>query len=65
MFRHADVCVLCASGDSPQCCVLHDFQFVNAGRECKERPSVCRYVCLYFLAALVFVCVDVMVMSSA
>ena len=25
----------------------------------------CRYVCIYFLAALVPVCVDVIVMSSA
>ena len=25
----------------------------------------CRYGCIYFLATLVFVCVDVMVMSSA
>ena len=24
------VCVLCASCGSAQCCVLHDFQFVNA-----------------------------------
>ena len=26
------VCVLCASYGSSQCCVLHDLQFVNAGR---------------------------------
>ena len=26
------VCVLCASCDSSQCCILHDLQFVNAGR---------------------------------
>ena len=32
------VCVLCASCVSSQCCILHDFQFVNAGRECKRRP---------------------------
>ena len=32
------VCVLCASGGSSQCCVLHDMQFVNAGRRCKMRP---------------------------
>ena len=25
-----DICVLCASCGSPQCCVLHDLQFVNA-----------------------------------
>ena len=29
------VCVLCASCGSSQCCVLHDLQFVNAGRGCK------------------------------
>ena len=28
-------------------------------------PCKCRYSCMYFLAALVLVCVDVMVMSSA
>ena len=28
------VCVLCASCGSSQCCVLHDLQFVNAGRGC-------------------------------
>ena len=27
--------------------------------------TLCRYGCMYFLAALVLVCVDVMVMSSA
>ena len=32
------VCVLCASCDSYQCWVLHDFQFVNAGRGCNRRP---------------------------
>ena len=26
------VCVLCASYGSPQCCVLHDLQFVYVGR---------------------------------
>ena len=31
------VCVLCASCGSSQCCVLHDFQFVNASRGCKSR----------------------------
>ena len=31
------VCVLCASWGSSQCCVLHDLQFVNAGRGCKRR----------------------------
>ena len=32
MFRHADGVCLCESRGSPQCCVLHDLQFVNAGR---------------------------------
>ena len=32
------VCVLCASCGSSQCCVLHDLQFVNAGRGCNMRP---------------------------
>ena len=31
---------------------------------CPVKP-LCRYGCMYFLAALVLVCVDVMVMSSA
>ena len=26
------VCVLCAYCGSSQCCILHDLQFVNAGR---------------------------------
>ena len=30
-----------------------------------QTKSFCRYGCIYFLAALVLVCVDVMVMSSA
>ena len=30
-----------------------------------QAKSLCRYGCMYFLAALVLVCVDVMVMSSA
>ena len=40
VFRYADVvcCVLCASCGSSQCCILHDFPFVNAGRGCKRRP---------------------------
>ena len=63
------VCVLCASCGSSQCCVLHDLQFVNAGRGCNRRPYrrgiLQRYGCMYFLAALVLVCVDVIVMSSA
>ena len=30
-----------------------------------QAKTVCRYGCMYFLAEIVFVCVDVMVMSSA
>ena len=30
-----------------------------------QAKAFCRYGCMYFLAALVLVCVDVMVMSSA
>ena len=30
-----------------------------------QTKTVCGYGCMYFLAALVLVCVDVMVMSSA
>ena len=58
--------VLCASCGSSQFCVLHDLQFVNAGRGCfVQAKTFCRYGCIYFLAALVLVCVDVMVMSYA
>ena len=32
------VCVLCVSCGNSQCCVLHDLQFVNAGRGCNRRP---------------------------
>ena len=32
------VCILCVSCGSFQCCVLHDLQFVNAGRRYKRRP---------------------------
>ena len=46
------VCVLCASCGSPQCCVLHDLQFVYA------------YGSMCVLDVLVFVCVDAMVMLS-
>ena len=31
------VCVLCPSCSSPQCYVLHELQFINAGRGCKRR----------------------------
>ena len=30
-----------------------------------QTKTLCRYGCMYFLAALVLVCVDVIVMSSA
>ena len=30
-----------------------------------QAKTLCRYGCMYFLAAVVLVCVDVMVMSSA
>ena len=30
-----------------------------------QAKTVCRYCCMYFLAALVLLCVDVIVMSSA
>ena len=30
-----------------------------------QAKTLCRYGCMYFLAVLVFVCADVMVMSSA
>ena len=39
------VCVLCASCGSSRYCVLHDLQFVNAGRGCK-RPIVDSHECL-------------------
>ena len=32
------VCVLYTSCGSSQCYLLHDLQFVNAGRGCKMRP---------------------------
>ena len=32
------VCVLCTSCVISQLCIMHDLQFVNAGRECKRRP---------------------------
>ena len=32
---------------------------------CFVQAKTCRYGCMYFLAALVLVCVDVIVMSSA
>ena len=47
------MCVVCVSGFS-----VRLFYFVQA-------KTLCSYGCIYFLAALVLVCVDVMVMSSA
>ena len=38
---------------------------VNRVQVVLSRQKLCRYGCIYFLAALVLVCVDVMVMSSA
>ena len=38
VMQMVNVCVLCASCGSCQCCVLHNLQFVNAGRGCKRRP---------------------------
>ena len=32
------VCVLCASSDNYQSCILHDLLIVNAGPGCKRRP---------------------------
>ena len=34
------VCVLCVSCGSSQYCVLHDLQFVHAGRDCTRQPCV-------------------------
>ena len=49
---------------------MHRVQVVLSGFSmilfCFVRPTIlCMYGCIYFLAALVLVCVDVMVMSSA
>ena len=38
MFRHADAVCLCLVCMSSQCCIIHDLQFVIAGRGCKKRP---------------------------
>ena len=61
MFHHADVvvCVLCASCGSSQCCVLHDLQFVNAGRGCNRRPhrgilQIRSHNCLYVAMSVSF-----------
>ena len=48
------VCVLCASCDSSQCCVLHDLQFINVGRGCNRRMFVCSSflisVCMFIVS---------------
>ena len=49
---------LCACSEMLWMCVL----YVSFGSKVK---TLCRYGCMYFLAALVLVCVDVIVMSSA
>ena len=38
------VCVLCASCGSSQCCVLHDLQFVNAGRGCNKEGNLFHHI---------------------
>ena len=45
-------CVLCASCGSSQCCVLHDLQFVNAGRGCKS-ALLCIFRSRYILQSSV------------
>ena len=32
------VYVVCASCGISKCCIMHDLQYVNAGRGCKRRP---------------------------
>ena len=36
------VCVLCAFCGSSQCCIMHDLQFVNAGRGYHMEEPYCR-----------------------
>ena len=47
------VCVLCASCGSSQCCVLHDLQFVDAGRGSKVRPRT--FWCFAMGRAMLFI----------
>ena len=52
-----------------------DCSYILQNTECKlfcvklfclvQAKTLCSYSCMYFLAVLVFMCVDVMVMSSA
>ena len=49
---------------------VHKVQVVLSGFSVRlfcfvQAKTLCRYDCMYFLAALVLVCVDVMVISSA
>ena len=37
------ICVVCASCGSSQCCIMHDLQLVNAGRECKRHMEEARH----------------------
>ena len=53
--RHADGVCLCASCGSSQCSVLHDMQFVNAGRGCKRRPYGTEFELLEFVFDSVYV----------
>ena len=46
-------------------CGVNRVQVVLSGFSMRLAKSFCRYGCIYFLAALVVVCVDVMVMSYA
>ena len=41
------VCVLYASCGSSQCCILHDLQFVNAGRGCNSVLPCIVQCCLF------------------
>ena len=50
--------IFCRGLDCKLFCLDLVFCFVQA-------KTLCRYGCIYFLAALVLECVDVMVMSSA
>ena len=63
--------VLCCLLLGPDCCSgVNRVQVVLSGFSKRlfcfvQTKTLCRYGCIYFLAALVLVCVDVIVMSSA
>ena len=40
-FSSCICCMFCASCASPQCCVLHDLQFVNAGQGVDHADIFC------------------------